>query len=312
MSKKTTPVPHDAAFKAFLTHPDTARDFIQLHVPAEFRAICDLSTLRLESGSFVEEDLRAYYSDVLYSVRTTEGDGYIHVLIEHQSTPDRHMAFRLMRYAIAAMQRHLDAGNKKLPLVVPVLFYTGRRSPYPYSTDWLQEFSDPDMAARLYGSAFPLVDVTVIPDDDIMTHRSMAALTLLQKHIHRRDLSELLDRLAATLLTGHLTGQQLVSLINYLVQAGETDDAEAFVRNLAQRVPQHEEALMTIAQQLEQKGIEKGIQLGEQKGIEKGMQLGELKSRIDIAEKLLKNGMALNLVKDMTGLSEEELAKIRH
>ncbi|WBV24278.1 Rpn family recombination-promoting nuclease/putative transposase [Pantoea piersonii] len=312
MSKKTTPVPHDAAFKAFLTHPDTARDFIQLHVPAEFRAICDLSTLRLESGSFVEEDLRAYYSDVLYSVRTTEGDGYIHVLIEHQSTPDRHMAFRLMRYAIAAMQRHLDAGNKKLPLVVPVLFYTGRRSPYPYSTDWLQEFSDPDMAARLYGSAFPLVDVTVIPDDDIMTHRSMAALTLLQKHIHRRDLSDLIDRLAATLLTGHLTGQQLVSLINYLVQAGETDDAEAFLRNLAQRVPQHEEALMTIAQQLEQKGIEKGIQLGEQKGIEKGMQLGELKSRIDIAEKLLKNGMALNLVKDMTGLSEEELAKIRH
>lgn len=82
MSNKTTPIPHDAAFKAFLTHPDTARDFIQLHVPAEFRAICDLSTLRLESGSFVEEDLRAYYSDVLYSVRTTEGDGYIHVLIE--------------------------------------------------------------------------------------------------------------------------------------------------------------------------------------------------------------------------------------
>jgi predicted transposase/invertase (TIGR01784 family) len=102
----------------------------------------------------VEEDLRAYYSDVLYSVRTTEGDGYIHVLIEHQSTSDKHMAFRLMRYAIAAMQRHLDAGNKKLPLVVPVLFYTGRRSPYP--TDWLQEFSDPGMAARLYGTAFPL------------------------------------------------------------------------------------------------------------------------------------------------------------
>ena len=50
-------------FKGFLTHPDTARE--TPHVPAEFRAICDLSTLRLESGSFVEEDLRAYYSDVL-------------------------------------------------------------------------------------------------------------------------------------------------------------------------------------------------------------------------------------------------------
>ncbi len=34
------------------------------------------------------------------------------------------MAFRLMRYAIAAMQRHLDAGHKTLPLVVPMLFIT--------------------------------------------------------------------------------------------------------------------------------------------------------------------------------------------
>lgn len=51
-----------------------------------------------------------------------------------------------------------------------------------------------------------------------------------------------------------------------LIQAGETDDAQAFDRNLAQKVPQHEEALMTIAQQLEQKGFEKGLQLGEQKG----------------------------------------------
>ncbi len=51
--KKSTPVPHDAAFRAFLTHPDTARDFIALHLPAELRALCDLSTLKLESGSFV-------------------------------------------------------------------------------------------------------------------------------------------------------------------------------------------------------------------------------------------------------------------
>ncbi|MBP2199032.1 hypothetical protein HA50_22700 [Pantoea cypripedii] len=310
--KKPTPVPHDAAFKAFLTQPDTARDFIDLHLPAELRAICDLSTLKLESGSFVEENLRAYYSDVLYSLKTTAGDGYIQVLIEHQSTPDKHMAFRLMRYAVAAMQRHLDAGHKKLPLVIPVLFYTGKRSPYPFSTDWLQEFDDPELAGRLYGSSFPLVDVTVIPDDDIMNHRSMAALTLLQKHIHRRDLADLLDRLAVTLLTGHLTGQQLISLINYLVQAGETDDAETFIRNLAQRVPQHEDELMTIAQQLEQKGIEKGRQEGMQMGEEKGRLEGKLEGKLEVASKLIKTGMSLQSVKEITGLSDEDLAQIRH
>lgn len=120
---KTTPTPHDAIFKQFLAHQQTARDFLEIHLPPELRKICDLNTLNLESSSFIENDLRAYYSDVLYSLKTQAQDGYVYALIEHQSSPDKHMAFRLMRYAIAAMQRHLDSGNDKLPLVIPILFY---------------------------------------------------------------------------------------------------------------------------------------------------------------------------------------------
>lgn len=65
------------------------------------------------------------------------------------------MAFRLMRYAVAAMQRHLDAGHKRLPLVIPVLFYSGKRTPYPYTTRWLDEFDDPKLAKKLYSGEFP-------------------------------------------------------------------------------------------------------------------------------------------------------------
>ncbi|WLS81054.1 Rpn family recombination-promoting nuclease/putative transposase (plasmid) [Erwinia pyri] len=310
--KNSTPTPHDATFRQFLTQPEIARDFMELHLPAELRALCDLSTLKLESGSFVEDDLRQYFSDVLYSLKTTAGDGYVHVLIEHQSSPDRHMAFRLLRYAVAAMQRHLEAGHRKLPLVIPVLFYTGKRNPYPYSTRWLDEFDDPAVAEKLYGGAFPLTDITVIPDDDIMDHRSMAALTLLQKHIHQRDMAALTDRLATLLMADYLSSPQVTALIHYLLQAGESADSEAFVRELAQRVPQHGDALMTIAQQLEQKGIEKGrqegIQLGEQQGIEKG----EREATLKIARTMLQNDLDQNIIMQMTGLTEDELAQIHH
>ena len=60
MSKKkntTTPTPHDAAFRSFLANPDVARDFLELHLPAEYRQLCDLSTLKLEPATFVEPDL---------------------------------------------------------------------------------------------------------------------------------------------------------------------------------------------------------------------------------------------------------------
>jgi len=234
------------------------------------------------------------------------------VLVEHQSTPDKHMAFRLIRYAVAAMQRHLDAGYKKLPLVIPLLFYTGRRSPYPYSTRWLDEFDAPALAEKLYGNAFPLVDVTVIPDDEIMKHRSMAALTLLQKHIYQRDIGTLTDRLVTLLMADYLSSPQVMALIHYLIQAAESADSEAFVRELAQRVPQHGDTLMTIAQQLEQKGIEKGIEkgikLGEQRGLEKGRNEGKL----EVARSLLNMGMSRESVQEATGLTADDLAQIRH
>lgn len=56
--KSSTPTPHDATFSQFLTQPVIARVFMEIHLPKELRAVCDLSSLKLESGSFVEDDLR--------------------------------------------------------------------------------------------------------------------------------------------------------------------------------------------------------------------------------------------------------------
>ena len=142
MTNFTTSTPHDALFKSFLTHPDTARDFMEIYLPKDLRELCDLDSLKLESASFVDEKLRALHSDILWSVNTREGDGYIYVVIEHQSREDIHMAFRLMRYSMAVMQRHIEHDKRRaLPLVIPMLFYHGSRSPYPWSLCWLDEFA---------------------------------------------------------------------------------------------------------------------------------------------------------------------------
>lgn len=102
-------------------------------------------------------------------------------------------------YIMAAREEADQAGHKKLPLVIPVLFYHGSRSPYPFPTNWLDCFSNPEQAEKVYTNSFPLVDVTVIDDDEIMHHRRMTALTLPMKHICQRDMMALLDRLPENL-----------------------------------------------------------------------------------------------------------------
>ena len=232
------------------------------------------------------------------------------------------MAFRLMRYAIAAMQRHLDKGHTQLPLVIPLLFYHGRVSPWPYPMCWLAGFADPDIARRVYGEDFPLIDITSTPDDEIMRHRRVAMLELLQKHIRQRDLMDLHEQLVRLLALGYTSRRQLKTLLHYLLQAGNAADPVAFLRHLAQNVPRrpHKETLMNIAQFLEQRGhqqglkqgLEQGLQQGIEQGIEKGIEQGEQQTAERIARAMLANGLDLSLVAKLTGLAPECLARLQH
>ncbi|EGQ7958005.1 Rpn family recombination-promoting nuclease/putative transposase [Vibrio vulnificus] len=312
---KTPTSIHDGLFKSFLTVPETAEDFLNIHLPEHIKQICNLDTLQLQSGSFLEEELVPYYSDVLYSMETDSGVGYVYALIEHQSSPDKHMGFRMMRYAIAAMKQHLDAGNDTLPLVVPLLFYHGRTSPYPYSTNWLDEFENPEIAKALYSQDFPLVDVTVISDDEIIRHKRVALLELVQKHVQQRDLLDFTDTLVTLLLERLITTNQLDSLVEYLLRVGETSNLEGLMRTLAQQVPEHEERFMTVAEQLEARGREQGLKQGLKQGLEQGRQEGEefgrqegqQAAKLAIAKRMLAAGLDKSLISETTGLSEKEL-----
>ncbi|HAU4329218.1 Rpn family recombination-promoting nuclease/putative transposase [Citrobacter freundii] len=307
MKKSSTSTPHDALFKTFLKYPETARDFIEIHLPSRLRTLCDLTTLELKPASFIEENLRAYYSDVLWSMKTSEGDGYIYVVIEHQSSPDIHMAFRLMRYAIAAMQSHLDAG------LVPMLFYHGIDTPYPFSLCWLDEFDNPALAHQLYLSAFPLVDITVVPDDDIMQHRRVALLELMQKHIRRRDLMGLADKVASLLTTGTTNDSQLKALFNYLlIQHGHKPRFSRFMRKLAQQVPGYKESTMNIVEKIRRAGQRKGLREGMQRGLEKGLAEGRREEALRIAGSMLEDGLPRELIVRITGLSEDDVKSLRH
>ncbi|POB76281.1 Rpn family recombination-promoting nuclease/putative transposase, partial [Vibrio vulnificus] len=65
---KTPTSIHDGLFKSFLTVPETAKDFLDIHLPLHIKEICNLDTLQLQPSSFLEEALIPYYSDVLYSM----------------------------------------------------------------------------------------------------------------------------------------------------------------------------------------------------------------------------------------------------
>lgn len=307
MTGKVSAGPHDAFFRQVMTQPDAARDFLDIHLPQDVRAMCDLSTLQLESGSFIEDDLRARYSDVLWSVQMNQQKGYLYALIEHQSKPDKQMTQRLMRYSLAAMQRHVEAGHETLPVVVPILFYHGATRPYPYSMCWFDAFSDAELAKRIYTAPFPLVDITEVPDDAILTHRRIAILEFLQKHIRQRDLMALTASLVKLLQAGYTSNSQLRTALTYILQVGFTEDKSAFFRELAEGVSQQGEIIMTLAEELRQEGLAQGLEQGIEQGLVQGLEKGREEATFKIAQAMIANGIDRLQILQLTGLSEEML-----
>ncbi|EDJ5014680.1 Rpn family recombination-promoting nuclease/putative transposase [Salmonella enterica] len=309
---------HDGLFKLFLREPDTARDFLAVHLPADIRAQVRLDTLKLEPGSFVDQKLRELHSDVLYSVETAEGHaGYIYCLVEHQSTADRMMAWRMMRYSMAVMDAHLKKGNNTLPVVVPLLFYQGTVRPYPYSTDWMDCFDVPALAREVYSRPWPLVDVSVMEDSDLQSHRRMALLELVQRDIRHRDAASLLRDVVQLIRLAGNTREQVEAVLCYIIYNGMTSESiTPFLYELAGEIPEYKELIMgTIAQQLKEEGIQLGLQQGIQQGIEQGIEQERLAAQqklLETAYALLDNGVSLDVVIKSTGLSRETLEQPRH
>ncbi|MBJ8361724.1 Rpn family recombination-promoting nuclease/putative transposase [Citrobacter cronae] len=165
------------------------------------------------------------------------------------------------------------------------------------------------LARQLYSEAFPLVDITVIPDDEIAQHRRVALLELMQKHIRDRDLMGLVDRLVSLLVTSTANDSQLQTLLNYLLRYGNVSHVSAFIHEVAERSPHHKERLMTIAERLRQEGHHHGLQEGIQQGLEQGVQKGTQEEALRIARMMLENGIDHNLVQLITGLLPGEVTE---
>nr|WP_263441419.1 Rpn family recombination-promoting nuclease/putative transposase [Klebsiella michiganensis] len=144
--------------------------------------------------------------------------------------------------------------------------------------------------------------------DEIVQHRRVALLELMQKHIRQRDLLGIVEHLTAILLSGYANDRQLKTLFNYLIHSGKALRLGKFIREVAQRVPQHKEKLMTIAERLREVGRRQGKREGRLEGVEEG-QRAEARR---IAQTMLAEGMALETVLRITGLSEADIRGVTH
>ena len=115
---------HDVLFKSLLSRKDVVRDFLQVFLP-DISGYLDFSTLEFHKKSFVDQQMKESFSDLVVSCRTTVGEALIVFLYEHKSKKDKYLYVQLLNY-ITRIFRFYQRQKQRLPIVVPVVFYHGQ------------------------------------------------------------------------------------------------------------------------------------------------------------------------------------------
>ena len=111
--------PHDAFFKATFEEPSRAAELLRTVLPASLCATIDWTALSLEPSAFVDERLGKSHGDLLFSAPLGTGLVMIYVVLEHQSTNEPVMSFRVLKYMVRVWDRYAaEHGGSSLPLLV--------------------------------------------------------------------------------------------------------------------------------------------------------------------------------------------------
>jgi predicted transposase YdaD len=259
-------------------HPERAAAELRAVLPPKIVAQVDWSSLRRESGSAVDPELKELQSDLLFSARLSGGRPVLlYLLLEHQSSVDRWMAFRMLRYVVRHLERwhFLNPRSDSLPVVIPVVMFHAPEGRWTAPRRMEDLFYLPGESAEQWRALVPrfeyLLDDPTAEREEALRTRPGPPLMRLALLLLRSGRSEKLavsiegwKPLLAEVLASPDGREQLRSIVHYLLKVGTTATHAPLRRVLTSIAGEQrtEELMKTMAEAFIDQGREEGLAAG--------------------------------------------------
>ena len=306
---------HDRVFREIMADPDYFVALCQAYLPKRLQQRVNWKTVTNEKlpTDWVKNLAPFGFSqekqgDVLYSFCYADGEqGLFLVLAEHQSTQDPYLALRLAIYLHLLLLEYAKAKKlKKLPTVVQLVVYHGKKTPYVQPLRVIDMFADHILAKKYYMQPV-LVNLNDVKDDELIKHGLIAPLEFVLKRVYQKRPPEEDMRRFCLILASTYTDESLPEaarvVLYYLLSTVDFNE-KRFVEILEETLPQYKGDIMTIAERLEKRGMKKGMQQGMQQGMQEGIQEG-----LQIAARnMIKKGAKAAYIHEVLALPKSEIA----
>src|SRR5690606_6834750 len=172
---RVTSTPHDAFFKAVFGQVKHAKSLIRrlafsIGMEGGPEGL-DWATMRPMPGTFIDPHLGNHHTDLLFSARIAGAPAYVYYLLEHQSTNDDNMPFRMLRYLVRIWESHRNEQEGPLPLIIAIVISNtpgGWKAPLSFHDLFEPHPSSiPGVAALIPDFTFILEDLSGASNEEI-------------------------------------------------------------------------------------------------------------------------------------------------
>ncbi len=257
-------------------------------------------TLALVESSFVDEAMSESESDLLYTVQVKESGQpvQLYILFEHQSSPDKWMRFRLLKYMCRIWDESFktETDRQELIPILPLVFYQGRGS-WTYSTEFTDLFPESErMHDFLPRFAHHLVDQSQTAPEQIQGATKARIAQLMMMAAFQRGVQKALEQAAHLMAQVQQTGgiDYVRVFWIYLLATQERPVVQKFAETIRRSEVGTGGEMLTYAEEL--------LQEGKQEGLLEGKQEGLLAGKIGTIEGLLNVGVDWALITAATGI----------
>lgn len=192
---------HDRGYKHLLSFWKIFQQLIEGYVDEEWKNRLDFQKSERIEKTFILEEFAKKESDVLYKVPLlgTEREVYLYILIEHQSTVDFSMAFRVMTYLVRFWTEYYKNSDENLrtqkgfrfPPVFPIVLYNGEGA-WTAATSLRELVEQGDLFTEYIPNVrYHLVDIPRISKEMLKEIGNvLAGVFLLEHEIHGEEFSK--------------------------------------------------------------------------------------------------------------------------
>ena len=292
---------HDKLVKIILKDEKEMAIFINKFL--EPKEKIDSRNLIKFTNSYITRKYKTKEADLVYQLKNQD----IFFLVEHQSTVDYAMPYRILNYCIDIMQEWSKTKKIKretrYPIIVPIVIYTGMerwRIPKNFKE---KQISNSVFENNKIDIEYNLVEINKLSVQFLLKKRSLFACgMILEKSKNEKELKENVENIVKTVKDKKLL-EEIKNIILYLLKGSiEESMQEELLEKIEIKIMEGESDMSSLYERLVNE-FRQDIRREKKEGRKEG--------RVEVAKRLVKNKVEDHIIIDSTQITKTELENLK-